>query len=196
MWISAHETWKQFLMRHVTEWAAANRMSKHTAVDEIIAAHKAIGGPNHSGAYFDPNSKDEYNRMKANCTAFFRYAEDQDDEKNIFDMLPSILAALPVKDRINFMSQYLRPAGLSVSLIEDDAEEGFSMTAAIDTQLVLADAMKTMSAAALDPTPENLAAAEQQAERAVRRFDRTRKMLAGARSKCKGLFQKLIPAKV
>jgi hypothetical protein len=189
MWISAHESWKSFLVRHLTEWQGGKH-SKATIVDWIAAKHHEIDGQAHSGIDFHASSKDEYNRMKANCTKFFRYVEDSDDEKNLFDLLPSILAAMPVEQRMNFATHYLRPAGLSVRLIEEEDETGLTMETICDTQIAVADAMKAMTIAHRDPTPENLDLAERAADRATGKFKRVRAFFGCARKLCKGAFNK------
>lgn len=189
MWISAHESWKAFLVRHLTEWQGG-KLSKATLVDLIAAKHDEIGGHAHSGIDFHASSKDEFNRMKANCTKFFRYVEEADDEKNLFDLLPSILAAMPVEQRMNFASQYLRPAGLSVRLIEEEGESGLTMETICDTQIAVADAMKAITIAHRDPTPENLDLAERAADRATGKFKRVRAFFGGAKKLCKGAISK------
>lgn len=186
MWIDTHESWKRFLVRHLTEWMGQNRWSKATVVDQIVVAHKQIGGQAHSGVYFEPHSADEYNRMKANCTTFFRYVEDDDGEKNLFDILPSVLAAMPMELRLSFVSQYLRPAGLVVRPADETSEEGFTMEIALDTQSAAYDALRAVSTAALHPTPENLEIAERETEKANQKFKRTRALLSAARNACHG----------
>lgn len=98
-------------------------MSRQTAAAHVVEAHEQIGAGVVTGIEFDPPTQDAYKRMAVNCDRIYRWLDDATKETNHLsaNMLPSVLAALPVADRVRVMDDILRPVGLSCRAIEADA---------------------------------------------------------------------------
>ena len=182
LWNDSHESWKDFALRCFNQSTNKAGISKEAAVDNFVAIHNGQGAQAKTGLHFNPASVTEANRMKANAASFFRHVEKEE----FFDMLPYVLASMSDEYKLAFASQYLRPAGLTVSLIDAEAHDGLSMEVVCDTHSAAFDAMKAMSAAAMNPTPENLEIAERETNKATEKFARTRKFLTAARNGFKG----------
>lgn len=182
LWNDSQETWKQFLTRCYANWINKAGITKESAADEVVTIHNAAGAQAKTGLHFNPSSVTEANRLKANCATLGRYM----DKEELFELLPYVLAAMGDEQKLAFATQYLRPAGLAVRLMDDEAHEEFNHAVSVDTQAAAFEALSAMSKAALDPTAENLELAEREAEKAHQKFKRTRALLASARNACKG----------
>lgn len=182
LWNDSHESWKRFLERCYLNWINKAGITKEVAADEIVKIHNGLGAQGKTGLHFNPSSVTEENRRKANCATLGRYMEKEE----LFDLLPYVLGAMDDEHKLAFASQYLRPAGIAVRLIDSEEHDEFNFEAAADAQAAACDAMKAMTAAALHPTPENLEIAEREADKANQKFKRTRAMLAAARKACTG----------
>lgn len=181
LWNDSQETWKDFLKRCYSSWTNKAGISKETAADEVVRIHNEHGAQYKTGLHFNPASVTEANRLKANCATLTRYM----DREELFELFPYILAAMGDEQKLAFATQYLMPAGLVVNLASEANHDEFNYEAAADVQSAACDAMKALTAAALNPTPENLAIAEREADRAHERFKRTKGLIAAARNACK-----------
>jgi len=182
LWNNTHESWSDFLMRCEAQWRNQAGLSKEAAADTIVTIHNRSQGPEKTGQHFNPASVTEANRLKANCMTL-----DRVKEKDLFNMLPYILAAMSPETKLAFAAQYLQPAGLTVHLSSDEEEDGHSLEAAVSTQLAVNQACSTLFDAALNPTPQNIDAAEREAVKVIKRFERTRAFLSKARKTCQKL---------
>lgn len=192
MRIQTHISLISRLASHVDEWRKAEGMSQYTVVDEIVKAHDRIEGPVATGIRFEANP-DEFNRMKANSERVWRWLDDKSKDRNLLpvNFLPSILAAMPDESRRAFLSEMLAPLGLGVRALDSAEEVELSFDDLCDTQVETAAAMHALAMAHKDPTEVNLEKAERAAQKVTERFARTRKVLAGAKAKCKTLLGKL-----
>lgn len=191
MRIESHKSLISRIAEYIDDWRKDAGMSQQTVVDEIVKAHERIDGPTATGIVFEQNA-DEFNRMKANSDRVWRWLDDKSKDRNLLpvNFLPSILAAMPEETRRAFLTEMLHPLGLKVSAI-DAADEGeFSFDMVTETHMDALTAVQALSIAQKDPTEANLAKAELAAQKVTERFARTRKVLAGARAKCKGLFNR------
>ena len=182
LWNDSYESWRSFLIRCFTQHTNKAGITKEAAVDNFVQIHNGQGAQEKTGLHFNPASVTEANRMKANCATFWRYVEKEE----LFDMLPYILASMSNEHKLAFASQYMRPAGIAVRLVDEESDDEFSFEVAADAQAAACDAMKALTAAALHPTAENLEIAEREADKANQKFKRTRALLAAARNACKG----------
>lgn len=176
---------------YIDDWRKATGMSQITVVDEIVKAHERIDGPAATGIHFE-KSTDEWNRQKNNADRLWRWLDDKSKDRNLLpvNFLPSILVAMPEETRRAFLTEMLHPLGLKV-VATDAADEGvLSFDHVCDTHMEAVSAVHLISIAQKDPTEENLAKAELAAQKVTERFARTRKVIASARAKCKGLFNK------
>lgn len=178
LWNDSHESWQDFLRRCYSSWTNKAGITKEAAADDVVRLHNDCGAQAKTGLHFNPSSVTEANRLKANCATLTRYM----DREELFDLLPYILGAMGDEQKLAFASQYLFPAGLAVRLLDKAEHEEFTYEAAADVQSAACDAMKALTAAALNPTPENLAIAEREADRAHERFKRTKALISAARN--------------
>jgi hypothetical protein len=174
--ISSHESWSDFFARCEVHWRNKESLTKEAAADSIVAIHNSSHGPEKTGQHFNPSSVTEANRLKANCMTL-----DRVKEKDLFNMLPYILAAMSPETKLAFAAQYLQPAGMTVHLSSEEEEDGYSLESAVNTQIAVNQACTSLLDAAMNPTPQNLDAAEREAVKVIKRFERTRAFLAGAR---------------
>jgi hypothetical protein len=182
LWNDSHESWREFLIRCLTQNTNKSGITKEAAVDNFVQIHNGQGAQAKTGLHFNPASVTEANRLKANCATFWRYV----DKEELFDMLPYVLASMSDEHKLAFASQYLRPAGIACRLADEGEHDEFNFEAAANAQAAACDAMKAMTAAALNPTAENLEIAEREADKANQHFKRTRAMIAAARKACTG----------
>lgn len=189
----SHKSLISRIAEYVDDWRKAEGMSQTTVVDEIVKAHERIDGPAATGITFEKNP-DEFNRMKANSDRVWRWLDDKSKDRNLLpvNFLPSILAAMPEDVRRSLLSEMLAPLGLGVRTLDgaDDAELSFEHVC--DTHIEAVQAVQFISIAQRDPTEENLARAEQAAQKVTERFARTRRVIAGARTKCKNLIGRIV----
>lgn len=117
----------------VDEWRRGNRWSRETVAHEIVEAHERIDAPLITGMVFDPPTRDHFERMRVNADRIFRWLDDVSKDRNHLplNMLPSVLAALPLDLRTKAACRMLRPVELSVQAM---AREGQPL---VDTVLTL-----------------------------------------------------------
>ncbi|WP_322070958.1 hypothetical protein [Paraburkholderia bannensis] len=103
----------------ITEWKDARRWSRETAVEQIVDAHERIGGERRVRVEFSAH-QDEPTRQKTNADRVYRWLDDDESDRNLLsvNMLPSVLAALPIDLRIAIANEILAPAGLTTRVIE------------------------------------------------------------------------------
>ena len=185
------------LAAYVDDWRKDAGMSQATVVDEIVTAHDRIGGPAATGISFE-GSSDAFNRQHANMQRVYRWLDDKSKDTNLLpaNFLPSMLAAMPEESRRAFLTEMLYPLGLKVSAIDAASDDDFTFDVVTDSHMEAVNAVQLIAMAQKDPTEANLAKAELAAQKVTERFARTRKLLSGARAKCKGFFQKLRKDKV
>ena len=177
LWNNSHESWNDYLMRCVAQWRNKDSLSKEAAADMIVSIHNTHGGQEKTGQHFNPSSVTEQNRLKANCMTLDRVIE-----KDLFNVMPYILAAMSDETKLAFAGQYLAVAGLTVHLSESEEEGGFGVEAACDLQLQLGNTFNAVYDAARSQEPISLDAADRQIVHAITHFKKTRKLIAGARS--------------
>lgn len=115
-----HLTLIAAVRRAVQKWRKRAGWSRETVTQEIVATFDRLDGPLHTGIRFDPDTRDVYERTKVNADRVFRWLDDETKDTNHLppNMLPFVLAALPVDLRIACVDEFLRPAGLTVRLCE------------------------------------------------------------------------------
>lgn len=182
LWNDSHESWRQFLVRCYANWINKSGITKEDAADEVVSIHNGCGAQAKTGLHFNPASVTEANRRKANCATLGRHMEKEE----LFDLLPYILGAMADEQKLAFASQYLRPAGLAVHLLDVEAFSEFNIEVAHDTSAAAYDALRAMTEAAIRPTPENLEIAEREAAKVHEKFKRTRAFITAARNACRG----------
>ncbi|WP_246792003.1 hypothetical protein [Burkholderia perseverans] len=73
----------------------------------------------HVGVRFSDHH-DHSTRQKTNADRVYRWLDDDDNDRNLLsvNMLPSILAGLPVESQLAVLGEILSPSGLSVRPID------------------------------------------------------------------------------
>lgn len=174
MWNDSHadETWIDCLKRYLRLWKRTGDYSDATICDFIVQAHAAMGLDAKSGIRFTPGSVDEYNRQKANAARIMRMLSEEPhtggEAVAAINMLPSILAAMPVDLRINFLNEYIACLGLSVRGVDVDA--GNALNATVHLVSIARENSEAQSALAdlIDgATAEELAKADRELSDAV-----------------------------
>lgn len=111
------------------EWKHANNWSNETTFKHVVDAHTLLSGPQATGIAFEPTTQDEFTRMRINAERITRWLDDETKDKNLLpaNMLPSLLAALPIERRSALVEALLQPLGLGVRVLQ--AGEGRSFDA-------------------------------------------------------------------
>jgi hypothetical protein len=141
----AHKSLIGIVREHVISWRKQQGWSLEAVVQEIVEAHERIDGPSASGIVFDPPTRDTFQRQHVNAQRVFRWLDDESKANNLLpvNFLPSILAALPMERRLHLLNDFLRPLGVSVTSIDQVADDSF------DTALHLRAMLKESSEAHL-----------------------------------------------
>lgn len=193
LWNNTHESWGDFLLRCEAQWRNKEGLSKEAAADLIVSIHNNGGGPEKTGQHFNPASVTEANRLKANCMTL-----DRVKEKDLFNILPYILAGMSAETKLSFASQYLAVAGLTVHLASEEEEDGFGPETACELQLQIGNTFNAVYNAAKTQAPQSLDEADRELVQAIEKFKRTRALIAGLRkfgAKTKSVLNRVIHPK-
>jgi gas vesicle protein len=130
----------------VSQWRREMGWSREAVSDEIVQAHARIGADEATGIVFDPPARDLVSRMKVNADRIQRWLDDETKDSTLLpaNLLPSVLAALPMERRLHLLNQILGPLGVEVrsaeeigadetvsEMIRDVAKEGGEAVAAL-----------------------------------------------------------------
>jgi hypothetical protein len=98
------------LRAEIEAWRTASRMSREAVAIVIVEAHEAGGADAATEILFDFGG-DAFDRARKSAQKIFRWL----DEGNLpANMIPSILAALPMERRLNCLGQMFCPMGIEV----------------------------------------------------------------------------------
>lgn len=174
MWNDSHadESWIDCLKRYLRLWKRTGDFSDATICDFIVQAHVALGLDIKSGIRFTPGSADEYNRQKANAAKIMRMLSDEPHTEGeavaALNMLPSILAAMPIELRVDFLNEYIACLGLSVRGVEINAGSALNATSHLVNFTREACEAQTAVANLIDgATPEELVKADRELSEVV-----------------------------
>ncbi|MDE1139559.1 MAG: hypothetical protein PW999_07860 [Paraburkholderia tropica] len=103
----------------ITELKNMHGWSRETVVDEVVTAHERIGAERRVNVHFSDHH-DIVTRQKTNADRVYRWLDDDENDRNLLsaNMLPSVLAALPIDLRVALVNEILAPLGLSSRVIE------------------------------------------------------------------------------
>lgn len=107
----------EILRATVEAWRRANGpMSREAVAVYVTEAHDALGAEAVTGIGFESAGKDCYSRAKSAAQKLYRWlgGDDEQEAKLPANMLPSILKALPMEQRLDFLTQFLCPLGVEV----------------------------------------------------------------------------------
>lgn len=107
------------LRDYVEEWRKLNGWSRETVAQEIVEAHEALGAQRVTGIFFDPPTRDTFERMRVNADRIFRWLDDVTKDRNLLpaNFIPTILQALPLTIRMHAADDLMRPVGLGCRAI-------------------------------------------------------------------------------
>ncbi|WJF91978.1 hypothetical protein QS306_14495 [Paraburkholderia bonniea] len=101
-------------------------ISRETMVERVVEAHARIGAIERTGIEFNDH-RDPVTRQKTNADRVFRWLDDAETDRNLLsvNMLPSIVAGLPVDVATEVLNEILAPAGFAVRPLRADPVEEF-----------------------------------------------------------------------
>lgn len=102
--------------------------SREAVAVAIVETHEQLGFDNITGIHFERH-RDTYQQAKNWADRIFRWLDDFSKDTTLLtvNMLPSILAAMPVDLRLQAVSPLLIPAGLSVGVVaKEPGKDGIS----------------------------------------------------------------------
>lgn len=99
------------LRTEIEAWRRAGNISREAVAAMVMDAHQALGGEAATGVDFSFVG-DTYTQAKKGAQKLFRWLDV--DGTLPANMVPSILAALPIDVRLHCMNQLLRPLDMEV----------------------------------------------------------------------------------
>jgi hypothetical protein len=140
------------LRTEIEAWRRATsvaNVSREAVADMVMTAHQALGGEAATGVEFSFVG-DTYTKAKKAAQKLYRWLDA--DGALPADMLPSILAALPMEQRLSYLSQILCPLGIEARQIGSDCDGGLDVPSHLRTVMKEGNeaqlALVTLSAAA------------------------------------------------
>lgn len=105
-------------------------MSREAVAVCVTEAHEALCAEAVTGIGFDSAGKDCYSRAKSAAQKLYRWlgGDDEQEAKLPANMLPSILAALPMEQRLSFLNQILCSLGIEARAIGRDSGGGLDVS--------------------------------------------------------------------
>lgn len=118
------------LLRNAVEaWrrSAPGQMSRETVAIHVTDAHERIGADAATGITFESTSKDAYTRAKSAAQKLYRWfgGDDEQEAKLPANMVPSILAALPIEQRVAVLNQIFCSLDVEVRAVDQAPAIGF-----------------------------------------------------------------------
>lgn len=124
---------------------SSGTMSREAVAICVTEVHEAMGADAATGISFESAGKDCYTRAKSAAQKLYRWlgGDDEQEAKLPANMLPSILAALPMEQRLEFLNQVLCPLGVEARAV------GCDVGARLDVSSHLRSVMKESGEAQL-----------------------------------------------
>lgn len=96
-------------------WRKREAKSRDAIVDDFVKVFRSLGGEAVTGVRFERRGVDEYDSMRIQGERVYRWLDDETKDNNLLtaNMLPYLLAALPMDLRIGAVADMLLPTGLS-----------------------------------------------------------------------------------
>lgn len=164
------------------DWKHTNQWSNETTFKHVVESHTAIDGPAITGIAFEPATQDEFTRMRINGERITRWLDDESKDKNLLpaNMLPSLLAALPMDRRASLVEDLLRPVGLGVRVLHAAEGQSFNVLMMLsevtregaDVQQALIDCADGATQAELDHLAKQLRELQDAVAKCLEHVDR------------------------
>jgi len=152
-------------------------MSREAVAVCVTEAHEALGAEAVTGIGFDSANKDCYTRAKSAAQKLYRWlgGDDEQEAKLPANMLPSILAAMPMEGRLSFLNQWLCQLGIEARSVGCHVGERLDVSTHLrsvmkesgEAQLALVSLPSTATHAELLAAHNELVEAAQANERAA-----------------------------
>lgn len=135
MWDKPQESTLKTLARHIDKWQDRTPVSQEAIADDIVKAHELFDPECKSGVRFNPQSKTESDRLKANHSKIWRWLDDRSKDTNLMpvNFLQSMLVAMPADLRVSFLNEFLSPLELQVTAAEGGDHVEICMNHVIET---------------------------------------------------------------
>ncbi|MEH6434324.1 toxin YdaT family protein [Massilia sp. DD77] len=110
----------EILRAALETWRRAGQMSRESVAIHVTEAHEATQADIATGITFDSTSKDAYTRAKSAAQKLYRWlgGDDEQEAKLPANMVLSILAALPMEQRLSVLNQILCPLGIEARSVD------------------------------------------------------------------------------
>jgi hypothetical protein len=178
---SSHKSLVATFRDHLIAWRKQEGWSRETMVQVLVEAHERIDGPAATGLTFEPATRDPFERQKVNADRVFRWLDDETKDRTILptNFLPSILAALPMERRLHLLNDFLRPMGVSVTSIDQVADDSFDtalhlramLKESSEAHLALVNVPAEQPVEALEAARREVADVQESSTKAVRALD-------------------------
>lgn len=157
-------------------WRKAGQMSRESVAIHVTEAHERIGADVATGITFE-SSKDAYTKAKTAAQKIYRWiCGDEDGAAKLpANMLPTILAALPMEQRLSVLNQVLCSLGIEARAIDHGGVPGLDVSKLLrtvmkegaDAQLALANLSANATTGELLVVHKELIESAQVCERAA-----------------------------
>lgn len=107
---------------------------------EVFKAHEDINGPRNSGIELEKKS-DIFEQMTINAQRIYRWLDDVTKDINLMPLnfLPTILATMPEKVRLETVNEILAPLGMGAHFLKSESEQA-SFSLSIMQRMIIEDA--------------------------------------------------------
>jgi enolase len=121
----------EILRGQVEAWRReSGPLSREAVAVFVTEAHESLGADRTTGISFDSTGKDCYARAKTAAQKLYRWlgGDDEQEAKLPANMLPSILAAMPMEQRLSFLNQILCVVGIEARAVGRDVAGNLDVT--------------------------------------------------------------------
>jgi Arc/MetJ-type ribon-helix-helix transcriptional regulator len=146
----------------VNSWRKSQDWSRETAAQQIVEAHEAIGAHQVTGITFDLPGRDAFARAKVWGERIFRWLDDETKDSTLLpaNLLPSVLAALPMDQRLHCLNEMFGALGVEVRSADAPMPGEFDASGHLRTMIKeSSEAQMALLTAGSNPSPEVLRAA-------------------------------------
>jgi Arc/MetJ-type ribon-helix-helix transcriptional regulator len=173
----------------VNSWRKSQDWSRETAAQQIVEAHEAIGAHQVTGITFDLPGRDAFARAKVWGERIFRWLDDETKDSTLLpaNLLPSVLAALPMDQRLHCLNEMFGRLGVEVRSSDSVAPGEFDAMGHLRHMIKeSSEAQVALVAAGSNPSPSVLRAALREIREEREAASRTERALEAALADAEG----------
>jgi len=172
------QTIASVLRTEIEAWRRTGNLSREAVAAMVIDAHQALGGEVATGVDFT-FAGDTYTQAKKAAQKLFRWFDAEGTLPA--NMVPSILAALPLDVRLHCMNQILRPLGAEAHSLEQVAPARFDGMSHLQSMIKeSAEAQSAVVIAATVQTPDSIRVAIKEVAESIQADVDTKRSLEAA----------------